>query len=74
MIPFANRHLRRLIAEYVAHYHRGRHQVLVNELIGPPPQVQKLSAAFVDAKDSVAAQLFWSRDVTRRRDDGSADE
>ncbi len=34
VIPFGDRHLRRLIAEYVAHYHRERnHQGLANELI-----------------------------------------
>ena len=34
VIPFGDRHLRRLIAEYVEHYHRERnHQGLANELI-----------------------------------------
>jgi transposase InsO family protein len=34
VIPFGDRHLRRLIAEYVAHYHRERnHQGLANESI-----------------------------------------
>jgi putative transposase len=34
VIPFGERHLRRTIAEYVAHYHRERnHQGLANELI-----------------------------------------
>ena len=34
VIPFGDRHLRRMIAEYVAHYHRERnHQGLGNELI-----------------------------------------
>ena len=34
LIPFGERHLRRAIAEYVAHYHRERnHQGLGNELI-----------------------------------------
>ena len=36
VIPFGERHLRRTIAEYVAHYHRERnHQGLDNELIDP---------------------------------------
>ncbi len=34
MIPLGDRHLRRMIAEYVEHYHRERnHQGLANELI-----------------------------------------
>ena len=34
VIPFGDRHLRRMIAEYVEHYHRERnHQGLANELI-----------------------------------------
>jgi putative transposase len=34
VIPFGERHLRRMIAEYVEHYHRERHhQDLANELI-----------------------------------------
>jgi hypothetical protein len=43
VIPFGDRHLRRLIAEYVEHYHRERnHQGLANELI----------ATFADASGS----------------------
>jgi putative transposase len=39
VIPFGDRHLRRAIAEFVAHYHGERnHQGLDNELIdGAPP-------------------------------------
>jgi putative transposase len=38
VIPFGDRHLRRLIAEYVEHYHRERnHQGLANELIEVVP-------------------------------------
>jgi transposase InsO family protein len=34
VIPFGDRHLRRMIAEYIEHYHRERnHQGLANELI-----------------------------------------
>ena len=34
VIPIGDRHLRRMIAEYVQHYHRERnHQGLANELI-----------------------------------------
>jgi transposase InsO family protein len=34
VIPFGDRHFRRMIAEYVVHYHRERnHQGLANELI-----------------------------------------
>ena len=34
VIPFGDRHLRRMIAEYVEHYHRERnHQGLANELM-----------------------------------------
>ena len=40
VIPFGERHLRRTIAEYVAHYHRERnHQGLDNELIDSAPQI-----------------------------------
>jgi len=40
MIPIGERHLRRTLAEFVAHYHRERnHQALGNELIDHlPPQ------------------------------------
>jgi hypothetical protein len=38
VIPFGDRHLRRMIAEYVEHYHRERnHQGLANELIERVP-------------------------------------
>ena len=38
VIPFGDRHLRRTIAEFVAHYHRERnHQGLGNELINGAP-------------------------------------
>ena len=38
MIPFGDRHLRRAIAEFVAHYHGERnHQGLDNELIDGAP-------------------------------------
>ena len=33
MIPIGDRHLRRMIAEYVEHYHRERNQGLAIELI-----------------------------------------
>lgn len=37
VIPFGERHLRRIIVEFVAHYHGERnHQGLQNELIDPP--------------------------------------
>jgi hypothetical protein len=37
IIPIGERHLRRAVAEYVAHYHRERnHQGLSNELIESP--------------------------------------
>ena len=44
VIPFGDRHLCRLIAEYVEHYHRERnHQGLANELIEVvPPEVGNL--------------------------------
>jgi putative transposase len=38
LIPFGERHFRRAVAEFVAHYHRERnHQGLGNELIERPP-------------------------------------
>jgi putative transposase len=38
VIPFGDRHLRRLIADYVEHHHRERnHQGLANELIERVP-------------------------------------
>ena len=38
MIPFGERHLRRAIPEYVAHYHHERnHQGIENELIAGGP-------------------------------------
>jgi transposase InsO family protein len=40
VIPFGERHVRRTIAEYVAHYHRERNdQGLDNELIDGAPQI-----------------------------------
>jgi hypothetical protein len=37
LIPFGERHFRRAVAEFVAHYHRERnHQGLANELIEGP--------------------------------------
>jgi len=41
LIPLGERHLRRSVAEYVAHYHHERnHQGIGNELIiGRPPSV-----------------------------------
>ena len=42
VIPFGERHLRRMIAEYVEHYHRERnHQGLDNELIEGVPAGRK---------------------------------
>jgi putative transposase len=42
VIPFGERHLRRTIAEFVAHYHRERnHQGLDNELIAGAPPVER---------------------------------
>jgi putative transposase len=39
VIPLGERHLRRTVAEFVAHYHGERnHQGLGNELIDPLPQ------------------------------------
>jgi hypothetical protein len=36
--PLSERHLRRIISEYVAHYHRERpHQGIGNQLIAPLP-------------------------------------
>jgi len=40
LIPFGERHLRRTIAEYVAHYHLERNQGLDNALIDGVPQVE----------------------------------
>ena len=41
VVPFGERHLRRTIAEFVAHYHRERnHQGLANELIEGAPAVE----------------------------------
>ena len=41
VIPFGERHLRRMIAEFVAHYHHERnHQGLDNELIDRVPAVE----------------------------------
>ena len=63
VIPFGERHLRRTIAEYVAHYHRERnHQGIENELIAgawrPAP-----SAGFVGVRGSAGSQLLRSRGV-----------
>ena len=42
VIPFGERHLRRMIAEFVAHYHCERnHQGLENELIERAPAMTK---------------------------------
>ena len=42
MVPLGERHLRCLVREYVAHYHRERnHQGLDNQLLRrPPPPVR----------------------------------
>ena len=41
VIPLGERHLRRTLADFVAHYHHERnHQGLGNELIDPPQQQQ----------------------------------
>jgi putative transposase len=43
MIPFGERHLRRTLAEFVAHYHGERnHQGLDNELIDRAPAVENV--------------------------------
>ena len=43
VIPFGERHLRRIIAEYVEHYHRERnHQGLENELIEGAPAAARV--------------------------------
>ena len=40
VIPFGERHFRRAVAEYVAHYHRERnHQGIENELIAGAPAI-----------------------------------
>ena len=43
LIPFGERHFRRAVAEFVAHYHRERnHQGLGNELIELPPEQERV--------------------------------
>jgi hypothetical protein len=43
LIPIGERHVRRAIMEYVAHYHRERnHQGLANALIGRAPATSRL--------------------------------
>jgi transposase InsO family protein len=45
IIPLGERHLRRTLQEFVAHYHRERnHQGLANELIEQPP-AQRVTGA-----------------------------
>jgi len=44
LIPIGDRHFRRMVAEYVEHYHRERnHQGLDNCLISGPPVIQMMS-------------------------------
>jgi Integrase core domain len=53
LIPFGERHFRRAVAEFVAHYHRERnHQGLNNELIEGPP-AQNVAGAYIGANGSV---------------------
>ena len=76
VIPFGDRHFRRMIAEYVEHYHRERnHQGLANELIeGVATGTSRPYSAAPAARR--AAQLLLSRGVMGRTDQcyGSAHE
>ena len=54
LIPFGERHLRRAVAEFVAHYHRERnHQGLDNELIERPACRKGVSVECGDTNVSV---------------------
>ena len=53
MIPVGERHFRRALAEFVAHYHRERnHQGLDNELIAVTP-ARDTGATYLDVRDWV---------------------
>ena len=59
MIPFGDRHRRRMIAEFVAQYQRERnHQGLGNELIEGVSVGQKILAAFGDASGSAGCSVI----------------
>ena len=54
VIPLGERHLRRTLAEFVAHYHGERnHQGLDNELIDRPPRQHASAVPFAGASESV---------------------
>jgi hypothetical protein len=62
-----DRHLRRMMAEYVEHYHRERNrQGLADKVIERVQQGQEISAAFGDASGAGGAQLILSRGMSTR--------
>jgi transposase InsO family protein len=80
LIPLGEHHFRRVVAEFVAHYHGERnHQVLSNELIeGPPPhgsvgrvrRSQRLGGYSITTRGQRKTWLpdsAQARDTTRRR-------
>lgn len=70
LIPFGERHFRRAVAEYVAHYHRERnHQGLGNELIDGPPAEARVARVRRRQPSWWAAQLLRTCGVDTRISD-----
>ena len=67
VIPLGERHLRRTLAEFVAHYHGERnHQGLGNELIDRPPRQRRRSRSPAPAYRWTSQLLLPCRRIARR--------